>query len=494
MSLRDLRQQRRLEQGLRKWTGDIFQLQRRPSPEIVSATQLVQDGAVSSGVGVYGNDYLVDLAWGDVVALGNGFEGQVLTTIHGKTFKIYSDLPATIADIITRTDLTIATVGLVPNPAGYTNVTWPAPSETAGVVRIVIKGLVTVGGFSQSFPTPILPLPSWKSGPSVTAAIEFNFDSFPFPERPVDIELSDLRFGEDATASAGAWDVNIPAPGVGPTGEFLRGKCERVYFGEDAGIQVSTGFFDWVDCVFGENVLIFGHPEGSMQDVRFLGCSLFSAQFQLADSERVEISDCLIQNSSIALHGNLYTNIHDNIFEGTSAEGSGNFIFYEDLFLFPTPAGARPVRHLNIVGNQFCNGPSDTSALIRIQNTGDPLQGQHEDILIVGNSFEAPPDSPLVAATCYIRLEGVSAARIKRAIIANNTFAPEVVTAGGVTVIGRFLEDSILGPNVPHDDIIYDVTNGVQNLYIPSSTSPAGGGGISVESITKAHAHAVAVR
>ncbi|MCH8065870.1 MAG: hypothetical protein IIC90_08615, partial [Chloroflexi bacterium] len=61
-------------------------------------------------VGPYMWDYLVDKNWAAEVTAGRGTEGQVFTTFHGHTFKVYSTVQGAATDVSalgTGTDTTI---------------------------------------------------------------------------------------------------------------------------------------------------------------------------------------------------------------------------------------------------------------------------------------------------------------------------------------------------------------------------------------------------
>src|SRR3990167_3281924 len=66
---------------------------RPPLYQVVTAGNLAE-----RGMGPFMWDYLVDANWAAEVAAGRGTEGQVFTTFHGHTFKVYSTIPAAITD------------------------------------------------------------------------------------------------------------------------------------------------------------------------------------------------------------------------------------------------------------------------------------------------------------------------------------------------------------------------------------------------------------
>lgn len=310
-----------------------------------------------AGMGPYVWDYLVDNLWAAEVTAGRGTEGQVFTTFHGHTFKVYSTVQAAITDgqaVFSRA-FSIFVVGhgvsyqesidvpsfshevhILGSGRDNTIIGFNTPSHTIGNVQVHLKNLTLAAGAFQ------------KALSQKAATSNMNIK---------------------------AWDCIFRAPMAGDHAgsEFHKCNLEQGWVPDAGDTPETVSFFG------GETSQPFDFVSDSVQmgQFKFVGFRLQGINAKLTLYRVV--------NSLIDVIGGTGTNVHQSI---TVSEGLRLTTIKGQ---FKSPSGALPVMHFTLSaglshdGNKiictFENATSSIAAGRFIKQDGAGVaEGWHVDI------------------------------------------------------------------------------------------------------------------
>jgi hypothetical protein len=373
-------------------------------------------------------DYIVDADW-------PGAEGASIPTTGGGSIKFYSTIQAPLNDI--ESDNQDKWYMVVICPGTYPeSLSWPsdAVSNVRGISLIGIGG----GGIVRTN------LSSQRGSVIISGANSLTSAG----GAPFAMELRDL--------------VLSGSPSFSVTGSALNARAERCRF-EGTVDLAGPDLFEAAACDFWNDITIVSpNPEKLV----FRHC-WFDANCLIDLSgggfiSHFGIEHCVI-DSSITLGDVRDGRIIGNIFT-TAAR---------DAIL--DTAGLR-IFNLAIENNVFAVQVLSANAMIRFDATA--ALRQFSRINITGNIFAGDFGSAVDATTAYIKLLGASSREIRGVTVAHNTFGHDdntdggsIESQGGFSVIADYVERSIFGPNTPVGNVLYKVTNGANNLFIPPSTA-----------------------
>ncbi|KKN09150.1 hypothetical protein LCGC14_1049480 [marine sediment metagenome] len=399
--------------------------------------------ATGGGFGVC-YDYLVMSGW-------TGTEGQTITIPDStETFKVYSTIQAPIDDAVSDASSgKTYSIGICPGTYAE-NLTWP----TTAITGIFLHGydFISEDNFGEVYINP-------SSGHAITVT-----------GNPKLISAENIVFG----GQAGSSSINHVS-GINWSGQFTHCEFRRSI------TNVDFTAMHFAHCKFASDVSL-----ASVDDVYFHDCKfsdILDMKTNGSGVDNVTVDQCVFLGSNARiLLGQRASNVIISANQFTTSGATAN------SRVEITPDIGDPLHHISIIGNAFTTGPLTNGQEILLDTSAS--SSNIWGVTITANTFSDAFTGSGLTDTCHIRLKGNSSGDIFGIVIANNVFGANnaqldhIEDAGGFTVIGTFVEESVFGPSGRHNVVKYKITDGANNLFIPSSsdeTGLPGSGRVSVE-------------